>query len=88
MFGAVGTKPGAEYGVPPVSFRLSWYGRATEKGGKFVAADVVESSLDGVFDPAAMAAEMEGLPVVTKLPHIAIDRVRAKKVKGQREIGA
>ena len=87
MFGAVGTKPGAEYGVPPVSFRLSWYGCATEKGGKFVAADVVES-LDGVFDPAAMAAEMEGLPVVTKLPHIAIDFVRAKKAKGQREIGA
>ena len=64
--------PVVEYGVPPVSFRSNWYGCATEKSGKFVAAAVAESS-DAAFDPAATAAEMEGLLVVMKLPHIAVD---------------
>ena len=77
IFGVVALRPVAEYGVPPVSFRSSWYGRAMEKSGKFVAADVA-GSLYVAFDPAATAAEMEGLPVVTKLPHIAVDSVSAR----------
>lgn len=61
-----------EYGVPPVSFKFSWYGCAIEKGGKSVAADVVvETSPLVELEPAAMAAEMDGLLVVMKLPHIA-----------------
>lgn len=38
------------------------------KGGKLVAADVMEEELA---EPAATEAEMEGLEVVTKLPQIA-----------------
>ena len=40
------------------------------KGGKFVAAEVAEE-LPVEFEPAAIAPEIDGLPVVMKLPQIA-----------------
>lgn len=42
-----------------------------EKGGKSVAADVADEGWVE-FVPAAMDAEMDGLPVMMKLPHIAV----------------
>jgi hypothetical protein len=57
---------GAEMAMPPVIFRFSCIGLAMVKTGQVLAAFVVES-----FElPLAIALEIEGLPVMTKLPQI------------------
>lgn len=68
MIGPLGTNVAASNAVPPLSFKLIWYGCAKVQAGQSLAGLVFSVELG----PLAISAGIEGLLRVMKLPQMFI----------------